>query len=52
MTSSDYPAAMENATRHAALHYFRKPNTFEQFLKLGDVVKNIIGPNGCLPVLH
>jgi CheY-like chemotaxis protein len=43
MTSSDSPRDLESATRNAALHYFRKPATLEQFLLLGDVVKSIVG---------
>jgi len=45
LTSSDSPNDRETATRNAALHYFRKPSTLEQYMKLGDVVKNIIGLN-------
>jgi len=42
LTSSDSPRDMEYAERHAALHYFRKTSSLEQFLKLGDIVKGII----------
>jgi CheY-like chemotaxis protein len=42
LTSSDSPSDMENAERHAALHYFRKPSSLDQFLTLGDIVKAII----------
>jgi len=42
LTSSDSPHDMENAERHAALHYFRKPSSLEQFLTLGDIIKGII----------
>ena len=42
MTSSDAPHHVEMAAKNAALHYFRKPASLEQFLTLGDVVKNII----------
>jgi CheY-like chemotaxis protein len=45
LTSSDSPSDRETATRHAALHYFRKPSTLEQYMQLGDVVKNIIALN-------
>ena len=31
-------------TRHAALHYFRKPTSLVEFMKLGQVVKDIISP--------
>jgi two-component system, chemotaxis family, response regulator Rcp1 len=46
LTSSESPRDEVNATRYAALHYFRKPASLEQFLQLGDVVKQIIGPAG------
>jgi two-component system, chemotaxis family, response regulator Rcp1 len=42
LTSSDSPLDRETAARNAALHYFRKPSTLEQFMQLGDVVKDII----------
>jgi two-component system, chemotaxis family, response regulator Rcp1 len=45
LTSSDSPSDRETAARNAALHYFRKPSTLEQYLQLGDVVKNIIELN-------
>ncbi len=45
LTSSDSPTDRETATRNAVLHYFRKPSTLEQYMKLGDVVKNIIDLN-------
>ena len=42
LTSSDSPRDIENATRHAALHYFRKPADLEQFMAPGDVVRGVI----------
>jgi len=42
LTSSDSPKDRETAARNAALHYFRKPSSLEQYLQLGDVVKNIV----------
>jgi hypothetical protein len=42
LTASESPHDEENATRHAALHYFRKPASLEQFMQLGDVVNEII----------
>ena len=42
LTSSDSPHDVQNATRYAALHYFRKPSSLDQFLALGDIVKGII----------
>jgi CheY-like chemotaxis protein len=43
MTASESPHDEANATRHAALHYFRKAASLEEFMKLGDVVNEIIG---------
>ena len=42
LTSSDSPRDMEDAERHAALHYFRKPCSLDEFLALGDIVKRIV----------
>jgi CheY-like chemotaxis protein len=42
LTSSDAPADRVAAKRNAALHYFRKPSSFGQFLKLGDIVKDVL----------
>jgi len=42
LTSSDSPGDYENAIRHAALHYFRKPSTLDEFMELGEVVKSIV----------
>jgi two-component system, chemotaxis family, response regulator Rcp1 len=50
LTASESPHsemnAEVNAARHAALHYFRKTASLEQFMRLGDVVNGIIGPAG------
>ena len=43
MTSSDSPGDRAIASRHSAMHYFRKPSTLDQFLTIGDIVKDIIG---------
>jgi len=43
LTSSESPRDEANATRYAALHYFRKPASLNQFMQLGDVVNEIIG---------
>jgi CheY-like chemotaxis protein len=42
MTSSDAPADHERAERHAALHYFRKPSDLEEFMSLGDIVRETL----------
>lgn len=44
LTSSESPRDEANATRYAALHYFRKPASLEQFMQLGDVINDIIEP--------
>jgi chemotaxis family two-component system response regulator Rcp1 len=49
LTSSDSPRDEENAARHAALHYFRKPSALDEFLTLGDIVSDIIGRGGLGP---
>ena len=46
LTSSDSPRDMEYATKHAALHYFRKPSTLQGFMELGGVVKAIVAKAG------
>ena len=42
MTSSDAPADYQNAGKHAALHYFRKPMTLDGFMELGVIVRDIL----------
>ncbi len=43
MTASSSPRDSEKAVVYGALQYFRKPTGLDQFMKLGDVVKQIIG---------
>jgi two-component system, chemotaxis family, response regulator Rcp1 len=43
LTSSESPHDEANALRHAALHYFRKTSSLDQYMQLGDVVNAIIG---------
>lgn len=43
MSGSGSPTDSEIAIQNAALHYFRKPSTLEEFLALGDVVRQILG---------
>jgi CheY-like chemotaxis protein len=50
LTSSDSPSDVENATRHAALYYFRKPSALDEYLRLGDIVKDIIERAAARPV--
>ena len=42
LTSSDSPHDRESAEKNAALHYFRKPITVNQFMALGLIVKEVI----------
>jgi CheY-like chemotaxis protein len=47
LTSSDWIGDRQNAVKHAAARYFRKPYTLDQFMQLGAIVKEIIngGPS-------
>lgn len=42
MTSSDAPDDYQNAGKHAALHYFRKPLNLSEFMELGVIVSGIL----------
>lgn len=42
MTSSDSPAVETLAFRNAALHFFRKPSSLQEFMLLGSIVKNVL----------
>lgn len=42
MTSSDSPKDREEAARLGAVAYFRKPSDLEEFLKLGELVRDIL----------
>jgi two-component system, chemotaxis family, response regulator Rcp1 len=41
-TSSDSPKDRERATSLGALRYFRKPSTFQEFLKIGEVLNDVL----------
>ena len=43
LTSSDAAWDRERAEKNAAIHYFRKPSSLEEFLRLGKIVKEVIG---------
>jgi CheY-like chemotaxis protein len=43
MTASDAPDELVDAERNAALHYFRKPTTLAEFMRLGAIVKSVLG---------
>lgn len=47
LTSSDATKDREEAQKNAAIHYFRKPSTLEQFMKLGQIVKEVIDRAPC-----
>jgi CheY-like chemotaxis protein len=42
LTSSDAHSDHENAEKLAAIHYFRKPSSLDQFMQLGSIVKDVI----------
>jgi CheY-like chemotaxis protein len=42
MTSSQAPEFEKVAQKHAALHYFKKPTTWEQFSELGIIVRHLL----------
>jgi two-component system response regulator len=42
MTSSSAPEDQDQAQKHAALYYFRKPSRLEEFIKLGVIVRDIL----------
>lgn len=42
LTSSDSPKDRELMTRLGATHYFRKPSRLAEFMKLGDVVRDVL----------
>jgi chemotaxis family two-component system response regulator Rcp1 len=42
VTSSDNPSDRSSAVRMGATRYFRKPSEYNEFLKLGDVVHEVL----------
>jgi CheY-like chemotaxis protein len=46
LTSSDLIVDREIAEKNAALHYFQKPASQDQFMRLGGIVKAVIAGNG------
>jgi chemotaxis family two-component system response regulator Rcp1 len=44
VSTSDSPHDREQMARLGADGYFRKPSGFDEFMKLGDLIKNILGP--------
>jgi chemotaxis family two-component system response regulator Rcp1 len=45
MTASDAPRDRANAREQAAMHYFRKPSDFAEFMQLGTVVRDLLSPD-------
>ena len=43
LSSSDSPADLAEATRLGANRYFRKPASLEEFLKIGDLIMELLG---------
>jgi CheY-like chemotaxis protein len=42
MSSSGWPRDRQNAEKHAAVHYFQKPTSLQDFMRLGGIVKGFI----------
>ena len=42
VTSSDSAGDRQTAARLGATHYFRKPSSLEEFMKLGGIVKEVV----------
>ncbi len=42
MTSSDSPMDREMATAIGAAHYFRKPSSLDEFIELGQIIKEVL----------
>jgi len=45
MTASDAPHDLAQAKKHAAMHYFRKPSNFAEFMRLGSIVRDLLSPD-------
>ena len=44
ITSSDSPRDRAETERLGASRYFRNPTTFDEFMKLGEVLRELLGP--------
>jgi chemotaxis family two-component system response regulator Rcp1 len=44
LTSSDSPRDKEQAALLGATRYFRKPSRLAEFMKLGEIVRDLLGP--------
>lgn len=43
LTSSDSPRDKDQAAQLGATHYFRKPSRLAEFMKLGEIVRDLLG---------
>ncbi len=50
MTSSDAARDHQNAEKHAALHYFRKPMNLSEYMELGAIVSDILAGRAASPI--
>ena len=46
ITSSDSPRDREWTEQFRVAHYFRKPSNYDAFMKLGELVRSVVTPNG------
>ncbi len=46
VTSSDAPRDREATSRLGVSRYFRKPSNYDEFLRLGEVVRAVVGTGG------
>jgi two-component system, chemotaxis family, response regulator Rcp1 len=42
MTASDAPRDHDQAKKHAAMHYFRKPSNLAEYMQLGVIVRDLL----------
>jgi chemotaxis family two-component system response regulator Rcp1 len=45
VSSSNAPRDRDSASRLGATHYFCKPNDFDNFMKLGELIKSVVAPH-------
>jgi CheY-like chemotaxis protein len=45
MTSSDWAGDRQNAEKNAAIHYFQKPLSLAEFMRLGEIVRAVLSHN-------
>ncbi len=44
-TASDAPRDGVYAKKHAAMHYFRKPSSLDEYMQLGIIVGDLLSPD-------